>query len=160
MYKAAVNIKLSPDYWEALMANPDSDRQAAVSKTMESVGGKLHFFGFTHGKWDALIAGEAPSEEAFMSALIKAWMAGMIQDIETIPCIDQKLWLPPCRWQFRQIIRNPENDPWRVTPSRDDPFQYLTHPKDLRNSETVNNREQYLLPGMLQPGDWAWQIGR
>ena len=29
------------------MANPDSDRQAAVSKTMESVGGKLHFFGFT-----------------------------------------------------------------------------------------------------------------
>ncbi len=90
MYKAAVNIKLSPDYWEALMANPDSDRQAAVSKTMESVGGKLHFFGFTHGKWDALIAGEAPSEEAFMSALIKAWMAGMIQDIETIPCIDQK----------------------------------------------------------------------
>ena len=90
MYKAAVNIKLSPDYWEALMANPDSDRQAAVSKTMESVGGKLHFFGFTHGKWDALLAGEAPSEEAFMSALIKAWMAGMIQDIETIPCIDQK----------------------------------------------------------------------
>ena len=59
MYKAAVNIKLSPDYWEALMANPDSDRQAAVSKTMESVGGKLHFFGFTHGKWDTLIAGEA-----------------------------------------------------------------------------------------------------
>ena len=50
----------------------------------------LHFFGFTHGKWDALIAGEAPSEEAFMSALIKAWMAGMIQDIESIPCIDQK----------------------------------------------------------------------
>ena len=81
MYKAAVNIKLSPDYWQALMANPDSDRQAAVSKTMESVGGKLHFFGFTHGKWDALIAGEAPSEEAFMSALIKAWMAGMTQDI-------------------------------------------------------------------------------
>ena len=90
MYKAAVNIKLSPDYWEALMANPDSDRQAAVSITMESVGGKLHFFGFTHGKWDALIAGEAPSEEAFMSALIKAWMAGMIKDIESIPCIDQK----------------------------------------------------------------------
>ena len=43
MYKAAVNIKLSPDYWEALMANPDSDRQAAVSKTMESVGGKYTF---------------------------------------------------------------------------------------------------------------------
>ena len=49
MYKAAVNIILSPDYWEALMVNPDSDRQAAVSKTMESVGGKLHFFGFPHG---------------------------------------------------------------------------------------------------------------
>ena len=131
MYKAAVNIKLSPDYWQALMANPDSDRQAAVSKTMESVGGKLHFFGFTHGKWDALIAGEAPSEEAFMSALIKAWMAGMIQDIETILCIDQKTVLPPCPWQHRQIIRNPESDPWRVTPSRDDPFHYLTHPEDF-----------------------------
>ena len=90
MYKAAVNIKLSPDYWEALMANPDSDHQAAVSKTMESVGGKLHFFGFTQGKWDALLVREAPQEEAFMSGLIKAWTAGMIQDIETIPCIDQK----------------------------------------------------------------------
>ena len=49
MYKAAVNIKLSPDYWEALMANPDSDRQAAVSKTMESVGGKLHFLDLLMG---------------------------------------------------------------------------------------------------------------
>ena len=132
MYKAAVNIKLSTDYWEALMANPDSDRQAAVSKTMESVGGKLHFFGFTHGKWDALIAEEAPSEEAFMSALIKAWMAGMIQDIERpFPALIRKLWLPPCPWQHRQIIRNPECDPWRVTPSRDDPFHYITHPKNL-----------------------------
>ena len=62
MYKAAVNIKLSPDYWEALMANPDSDRQAAVSKTMESVGGKLHFFGFTHGKWDALLNTERAAQ--------------------------------------------------------------------------------------------------
>ena len=43
MYKAAVNIKLSPDYWEALMANPDSDRQTAVSKTMESVEGNYTF---------------------------------------------------------------------------------------------------------------------
>ena len=160
MYKAAVNIKLSPNYWEALMANPDSDRQAAVSKTMESVGGKLHFFGFTHGKWDALIAGEAPSEEAFMSALIKAWMAGMIQDIETIPVLIKKLWLLPCPCQLRQIIRNPESDPLSVTPSRDDPFLYITHPEDFRNPETVNNREQYLLPGKNQSGDWAWQIGR
>ncbi len=48
MYKAAVNIKLSPDYWEALMANPDSDRQAAVSKTMESVGGKLQLLRKKH----------------------------------------------------------------------------------------------------------------
>ena len=155
MYKAAVNIKLSPDYWQALMANPDSDRQAAVSKTMESVGGKLHFFGFTHGKWDALIAGEAPSEEAFMSALIKAWMAGMIQDIETILCIDQKTVLPPCPWQHRQIIRNPESDPWRVTHSRDDPFNCITHLKNQGNPETINNKEPYLLPAKLQQGDWA-----
>ena len=37
-----------------------------------------------------MIAGEAPSEEAFMSGIVKAWMAGMIQDIETIPIISQK----------------------------------------------------------------------
>ena len=49
MYKAAVNIKLTPDYWQALMENPDSDREAAVSKTFDSVGGKLHFLGLHTG---------------------------------------------------------------------------------------------------------------
>ncbi|GIR31702.1 MAG: hypothetical protein CM15mP45_09980 [Deltaproteobacteria bacterium] len=90
MYKAAVNIKLSPDYWEALMANPDSDRQAAVSKTMESVGGKTPFWIYPWEKGMHSLPEKLLREKAFMSALIKAWMAGMIQDIETIPCIDQK----------------------------------------------------------------------
>ena len=30
-----------------------------------------------------------------------------------------------------QIIRNPESDPWRVSPSWDAPFHYVTHPKNL-----------------------------
>ena len=62
----------------------------AIATAMASVGGKLHFFGFTHGKWDAIVAGEAPSEVAFMSVIASAWMAGMIQDVETIPCIAQE----------------------------------------------------------------------
>ena len=49
MYKAAVNIKLTPDYWQALMENPDSDRETAVSKTIDSVGGILHFLGLHMG---------------------------------------------------------------------------------------------------------------
>ena len=51
----------------------------------------MHFFAFTHGKWDAIVAGEAPTEAAFMSVIAKAWMAGMIQDVEMIPCIAQKI---------------------------------------------------------------------
>ena len=107
MYKAAVNIKLTPDYWQALMENQDSDREAAVSKTFDSVGGKLHFFGFTHGKWDALLAGEAPSEEAFMSGIVKAWMAGMIQDIETIPIISQKTVVAAMRMAAQADYKKP-----------------------------------------------------
>lgn len=90
MYTAVANVKVTPAYWEALMKNPDSDRAAAIATAMASVGGKLHFFGFTHGKWDAIVAGEAPSEAAFMSVIASAWMAGMIQDVETIPCIAQE----------------------------------------------------------------------
>ena len=42
------------------------------------------------GDGEAIVAGEAPTEAAFMSVIAKAWMAGMIQDVETIPCIAQK----------------------------------------------------------------------
>ena len=90
MYTAVANLKVTPAYWEALMQNPDSDRAAAIAQAMASVGGKMHFFAFTHGKWDAIVAGEAPTEAAFMSVIAKAWMAGMIQDVETIPCIAQE----------------------------------------------------------------------
>ena len=51
---------------------------------------KIHFFAFTHGKWDVIVADEAPTEAAFVSVIAKVWMAGMIQDVETIPCIAQK----------------------------------------------------------------------
>ena len=50
MYTAVANVKVTPAYREALMKNPDSDRAAAIATAMASVGGKLHFFGFTHGK--------------------------------------------------------------------------------------------------------------
>ena len=90
MYTAVANVKVTPAYWEALMQNPDSDRAAAIAQAMASVGGKMHFFAFTNGKWDAIVAGEAPTEAAFMSVIAKAWMAGMLQDVETIPCIAQK----------------------------------------------------------------------
>ena len=58
MYTAVANVKVTPAYWEALMQNPDSDRAAAIAQAMASVGGKMHFFAFTHGKWDAIVAGE------------------------------------------------------------------------------------------------------
>ena len=89
MYRCAAFVKVSPDYWKALSENPGSDREGAVRQLMESVGGKLLSFGYTHGQWDALVVGEAPSEIAFLSCLAKAWFAGMLTDINTIPMMDQ-----------------------------------------------------------------------
>ena len=97
MYTAVANVKVTPAYWEALMKNPDSDRAAAIATAMASVGGKLHFFGFTHGKWDAIVAGEAPSEAAFMSVIASAWMAGMIQDVANT-------FFPSCQSVLKRII--------------------------------------------------------
>ena len=43
MYKCALLVKMTGDYWKALAENPDSDRQAAVKTAYESVGGTLVF---------------------------------------------------------------------------------------------------------------------
>lgn len=74
MYTAVANVKVTPAYWEALMKNPDSDRAAAIATAMASVGGKLHFFGFTHGKWDAIFPGKLPLRRlSCLLLLVPGW---------------------------------------------------------------------------------------
>ena len=43
MYKCALLVKMTGDYWKALAENPGSDRQAAVKTAYENVAGKLLF---------------------------------------------------------------------------------------------------------------------
>ena len=90
MYKCALLVKMTDDYWKALAENPGSDRQAAVKTAYESVGGKLLFFGFIHGKWDVLLVAEAPSEKEFWAPIAQAMFGGMIKDMESFPIIEQE----------------------------------------------------------------------
>ena len=62
----------------------------AIKTAYESVGGKLLFFGFIHGKWDVLLVAEAPSEKEFWAPIAQAMFGGMIKDMESFPIIEQE----------------------------------------------------------------------
>ena len=55
MAKFGSFVKMSDEYWTGLRDNPSSDREATVKNAVESVGGKLLFFGFAHGEYDVLV---------------------------------------------------------------------------------------------------------
>ena len=90
MYTAFANVKVTPAYWEALMQNLDSDRAAAIAQAMASVGGKLHFFAFAHGRWGSHCSERSPNGGCIYVSHCQSLDGRYLQDVETIPCIAQK----------------------------------------------------------------------
>jgi uncharacterized protein with GYD domain len=66
-----------------MVANPEN-REEAVSKLFESVGGKLIGWYLTFGHHDWLVIGEFPDDKAAASAVLAA------SDIETTPAMTAK----------------------------------------------------------------------
>jgi uncharacterized protein with GYD domain len=72
------------------MVAKTENREAAVSKLFESVGGKLIGWYLTFGHYDWLVIGEFPDDKAAASAVLAAAAGGSLSDVETTPAMTAK----------------------------------------------------------------------
>jgi uncharacterized protein with GYD domain len=66
------------------------NREDAVAKLFNSVGGKLMGWYLTFGRYDWLTIGEFPDEKAAASAVLAAAAGGSLSDIETTVAMTAK----------------------------------------------------------------------
>ena len=81
--------RFTSDAVKGMVAKPEN-REEAVSKLCESVGGKLIGWYLTFGHHDWLAIGEFPNEKAAASAILAAAAGGSLSDIETTVAMTAK----------------------------------------------------------------------
>ena len=74
--------RFTSDAVKGMVAKPEN-REEAVSKLCESVGGKLIGWYLTFGHHDWLVIAEFPDEKAAASAILAAAAGGSLPEIET-----------------------------------------------------------------------------
>src|SRR5262249_32042226 len=82
MIRLVTRGRFTHDYLKGLLAAPE-DREAAVRKVIEAVGGKVISFYVTTGETDFLLVSEADEAEGIIAALMAAAAAGTISDVRT-----------------------------------------------------------------------------
>ena|SRR5262245_1636284 len=82
MVRLITRGRFTQEYAKALVASPE-DREPAVRKLLEAVGGKLLNLYFTTGESDFLLVAEAEDAEALIAGLLATTAAGTISDITT-----------------------------------------------------------------------------
>ena len=74
--------RFTTDAITGMMSKPEN-REEAVSKLFESVGGSLIGWYLTFGPHDWLVIGEFPDNKAAASAILAAAGGGSLSDVET-----------------------------------------------------------------------------
>ena len=74
---------------KGMVAKPEN-REEAVAKLFQSVGGKLIGWYLTFGHHDWLAIGEFPNEKAAASAVLAAAAGGSLSDVETTVAMTAK----------------------------------------------------------------------
>ena len=82
MIRLVTRGRLTQNYAKGLLAAPE-DREPAVRKLIENVGGKIINFYFTTGDSDFLLISEANDAESIIAALMAASAAGTISNVTT-----------------------------------------------------------------------------
>lgn len=82
MIRLVTRGRFTHDYAKGLLAAPE-DREPAVRKLVEGVGGKLINFYFTTGETDFMLISEANDAESLIAGLLAATAAGTISDVTT-----------------------------------------------------------------------------
>jgi len=82
MVRLITRGNFTQDYAKGLINAPE-DREPAVRKLVEGVGGKLQNFYFTTGDTDFLLVAEANDAESLIAALLAAVASGTIANVTT-----------------------------------------------------------------------------
>jgi uncharacterized protein with GYD domain len=82
MIRLVTRGRFTHDYVKGLLDVPE-DREAAVRKVVEAVGGKVISFYVTTGASDFLLISEANEAEDIIASLMAAAAAGTISDVST-----------------------------------------------------------------------------
>ena len=81
--------RFTPEAVKGMLANPEN-REEAVAKLFQSLGGRLIGWYLTFGRHDWLAIGEFPDEKAAASAVLAAAAGGSLSDIETTVAMTAK----------------------------------------------------------------------
>jgi uncharacterized protein with GYD domain len=81
--------RFTSDAVKGMLAKPEN-REEAVAKLFQSVGGRLIAWYLTFGHHDWLVIGEFPDEKAAASALLAAAGGGSLSDVETTVAMTAK----------------------------------------------------------------------
>jgi len=81
--------RYTSDAVQGMLANPEN-REDAIAKLFQSVGGKLISWYLTFGEHDWLVIGEFPDEKAAASAILAAAAGGSLAHIETTVAMTAK----------------------------------------------------------------------
>jgi uncharacterized protein with GYD domain len=82
MIRLVTRGRLTQNYAKNLLAAPE-DREPAVRKLIEAVGGKVLNFYFTTGDSDFLLISEVNDAESIIASLLAASAAGTISEVTT-----------------------------------------------------------------------------
>src|SRR5215468_1945322 len=74
---------------KGMLAKPDN-REQAVAKLFQSLGGRLIGWSLTFGRHDWLVIAKFPDEKAAASAILAAAAGGSLSDIETTVAMTAK----------------------------------------------------------------------
>ena len=81
--------RFTSDAVKGMLAKPEN-REEAVAKLFESVGGRLIGWYLTFGHHDWLVIAEFPDEKAAASAILAAAAGGSLSEIETTVAMTAK----------------------------------------------------------------------
>ncbi|MBV8961631.1 MAG: GYD domain-containing protein [Hyphomicrobiales bacterium] len=82
MIRLVTRGRFTQDYAKGLVGAPE-DREPAVRKLIEGVGGKIVSFYFTTGDSDFMLISEANEAESIIAALLAASSSGAISNVTT-----------------------------------------------------------------------------
>jgi uncharacterized protein with GYD domain len=81
--------RFTADAVKGMLAKPEN-REEAVAKLFQSVGGRLIGWYLTFGRHDWMVIGEFPNEKAAASAVLAAAAGGSLSDMETTVAMTAK----------------------------------------------------------------------
>ena len=88
MKKFFVLARYTPDFFEALIKDPNSDRREHTRRLVEIAGSKMLDYSLTRGEFDFVVVQEAPDFETLAAIKIAVESTGMVTDFIILEDID------------------------------------------------------------------------